>query len=220
MPLPYEVNGLSAACRYCGLQIAVSGAGAAVPNPYEAVCGSCIAEPMFDACVAACSYDYPVDQLIPALKFQRRRSVAKLLGGLLACSAQVRIDAGVVSCPDLLLPVPLHPCRLYSRAYNQAVEIASCIKLNDGALPVRAGYCSRIRSTPAQSGLSGRARRSNLRGAFSVSSRVLRRGLLEGRTVAMVDDVMTTGSTLQEFASVLRAAGAREVQAWVVARVM
>jgi len=127
----------------------------------------------------------------------------------LLCETVTRIDAAL---PDMLVPVPLHRWRMFKRGFNQASEMAVYAGRVFQA-QVLTGALRRRRNTPAQSGLSRRQRRKNLNGAFD-----WRGGVKPGRHVALVDDVMTTGSTLTECARVLKRAGAKRVDVWVAAR--
>lgn len=160
--------------------------------------------------IAALAYEYPVDRLITALKFRRALHYAPALAEVLAavvagaCAAEAR--------PDLVVPVPLHRRRLVERGYNQALEIARPLARTLG-LPLAAGLCRRVRATAGQTGLSAAARRRNLRGAFTATG-------CAGATVAVVDDVVTTGSTAAAMAAALRGAGARRVEIWAVARTL
>lgn len=157
-------------------------------------------------------YDYPVDRLIRALKFHGDRSVARALGGLLAQWRAARPEP----LPDLLLPVPLHADRLRQRGYNQADEIAryAAARLHLRRMPLA---LERIRDTPAQSGLSATQRPANVHGAFRVPARMHIR--LRGARVALIDDVVTTGSTAQAAAIALLDAQVLEVELWTLARV-
>ncbi|MCC7257195.1 MAG: ComF family protein [Gammaproteobacteria bacterium] len=160
---------------------------------------------------AALAYAWPVDRLITGAKFQRRLHFAQALGELLA--AAVGPVAAGPDRPDVIVPVPLHRRRLVERGYNQALEIAAPLADALG-LPLAPRLCERRRHTPEQTGLSARARRRNLRGAFAV------RGRCAGARIALVDDVITTGSTVTALAQALRAAGAAHVEAWAVARTL
>ena len=176
----------------------------ALPSPAGAVCGRCLAEPPeYDATVAALAYDFPADALVHALKFRGELSLAPFLGRLLAD----RVSGG--EPVDLVMPVPLSAARLRSRGYNQALEIAR-------HLPGRLDYssCVRERESAPQVALPWADRRRNVRGAFGC-----RRPLGAAR-VAVVDDVMTTGATLDEVARALKRAGAARVVNWVVARTL
>ena len=112
---------------------------------------------------------------------------------------------------DLVVPVPLHDARLRERGYNQSMEIARGIASRLD-LPLAAEAMARVRDTAAQLELPWKARRENVRGAFSC------RQSLDGKTIAVVDDVMTTGATLAEVAATLKKFGAARVVNWVVAR--
>ena len=174
----------------------------ALESPRGEVCGRCLSEaPHYDATVAALAYEFPADALVHSLKFRGELALAEHLGGILARCIP---DAGV----DSVVPVPLSADRLRSRGYNQAVEIARHL----GRGPVELGLCVRERDTPAQMDLPYAERRRNVRGAFRCTRAVL------GTRVAVVDDVMTTGATLDEIAQVLKKAGAARVVNWVVAR--
>lgn len=178
----------------------------ALASPGGALCGRCLAHtPAFDATVAALGYRFPADVLVQALKFRGELSLAPLLGGLLG--ARVARAERV----DLVLPVPLSNARLRERGFNQSLEIARIATASVRAtLAPRA--CERLRDTPAQTGLPWAARARNVRGAFTCTMD------LAGLSVAVVDDVMTTGATLEELARILKQSGAARVVNWVVAR--
>lgn len=172
--------------------------------PGAAVCGRCLSEPpAYDATTAALAYDFPADTLVHALKFRGELALAPLLGSLLSAS----IPSWSV---DRVIPVPLSSARLRGRGYNQAVEIAR--HLARGKLDV--DVCVRHADTVPQTELPWDERRRNVRGAFGC------RQALTGASVAVVDDVMTTGATLDELALTLKRAGAARVVNWVVARTL
>ena len=172
----------------------------ALASPRGESCGRCLAEPPpYDATVAALAYGFPADVLIHALKFRGELALAAFAGKLLL----ERISAAV----DFIVPVPLSAERLRERGYNQSVEIARAL-----GRPIELDVCARTRHTAAQTELPLADRRRNVRGAF-----LCRRGL-GGKSIAVVDDVMTTGATLGEIATALKAAGAARVVNWVVAR--
>ena len=171
-------------------------------------CGRCLASPpAFDRVLAPLTYASPVDSLITGVKFHARLAYARVLGELLAGWVE---EAQGVALPDALLPVPLHPARLAERGFNQARELARPAARRFG-LPLLGGSVTRSRDTPAQSTLGGRVRRANVKKAFAV------RGTLPPR-IAIVDDVVTTGATVDALARTLRQAGAREITVWAVAR--
>jgi ComF family protein len=178
----------------------------AMPSPAGAVCGACLREPPhFDATRAAFAYDFPLDRIVQALKYQGRLAVVPFLGdALAACGAEEA---------ELIVPLPLHPARLRERGFNQAVEIARAVATRTG-LPLDWRACERSHDSAPQACLPWAERRRNVRGAF------LCRADLAGRHVAVVDDVMTTGATLDEFARVLKKAGAAHVTNLVVARTL
>lgn len=177
----------------------------------ERHCGACLADPpSFEATITACAYAEPVDRLILQLKFGSRLALAPWMAGRLRDAALSRRPA----LPDLLCPVPLGPRRLVERGYNQALEIArplsAALKI---ALAPR--LLERCVETAAQSGAAPGERRDNVRGAFAVADG---QGSLQGRHVGVVDDVMTSGHTLDEIAGVLKRAGAARVTNFVFAR--
>lgn len=145
--------------------------------------------------------------LVAGAKFRGRLNLTRLLGRCLAD----RIRELSVPRPEVLIPVPLHASRLRTRGYNQALEIGRVVgRAID--LPVEQACCVRIQPTPPQAGLAERARRRNIRGAFLVQDP------LPWRHVAIIDDVVTTGSTVAELSRELRRAGASRIQVWSVAR--
>jgi ComF family protein len=152
--------------------------------------------------MAALAYAFPADTLVHAFKFRGELALAPYLAAMLAA----RLSGERV---DLVVPVPLSAQRLRARGYNQAAEIARRLEV---AAPVELFLCERARDTAAQSELPWAERRRNVRGAFRCTRPI------HGAAVAVVDDVMTTGATLDEIASVLKKAGAARVVNWVVAR--
>ncbi len=174
-------------------------------------CGGCLGEhePPWAAAVAAVDYGFPWDGLVAAFKFGGRVELAAPLAS--------RLVRALTSAPpvDLVLPVPLAPARLAERGYNQAWELARRIAAARG-LPARDDLLLRPVDTPHQTGLSRAERETNLARSFMVEPAL--RGALAGRTVALVDDVMTTGATLAAATRELQRAGAASVVVWVVAR--
>ncbi|HEY3073931.1 MAG TPA: ComF family protein [Burkholderiales bacterium] len=176
----------------------------ALESPGGAICGRCLSQsPAYDATHAALAYDFPADTLVHALKFRGELALAPLLAGLLA--DKLRGDR-----VDHVVPVPLSAERLRRRGYNQAVEIAR--HLRKDALEL--ALCERTRDAPPQIELPYAERQRNVRGAFRCTRALI------GARVAVVDDVMTTGATLDEMARTLKAAGAMHVVNWVVARTL
>lgn len=178
----------------------------ALATPDAAVCGRCLRRPpAFDATCAAFDFRFPVDALLRRFKYHGMLALAETLGGML-------LDAVPQNdLPDLLLPMPLHPQRLQERGFNQAAEIARHLARRL-AIPSDNIACRRLRPTPPQAGLSLKERLRNLRGAFDCGRD------LAGRHVALVDDVMTTGASLNALAVAVKQAGAVRVDCWVIAR--
>ncbi len=177
----------------------------AMPSPQGALCGTCLAHPpAFDATLALWSYTFPVDRLIAAFKFRARLQLAPWFAAALAPLVPQDVEC--------LAALPLHRSRLAERGFNQAHEIARHLaRLRPTPLLVGA---SRKRPTGAQAQLPHAERHRNVQGAFAC------RAGLAGLCVAVVDDVMTTGATLQEFAKSLKRAGAARVVNCVLARTL
>lgn len=182
--------------------------GCALPSPVGAPCADCLKRPRaFDAAFAAFRYAAPAAQAVLGLKYAARFTEARWLAEAMAGALRERS----APLPDLLLPVPLHRGRLFRRGHNQALELARRLGAELG-IAVDARAARRRRATPDQIGLTAVQRRRNLKGAFAVGPQVAR------RHVALLDDVMTTGATLEELARTCKAAGAARVEAWAVAR--
>lgn len=166
-------------------------------------CHACLAgAPDFDATVVIADYDWPLDHLVTGLKFRAQLPLAAWLAGQLGNA----LAAAPGDLPDVLLPVPLSPARLHSRGYNQAWEIARRLahQLN---IPAHANALNRVRDNPAQATLDRAERLTNLLGAFVVAEPAR----IVGHHIGVVDDVMTTGTTLGEIATQLKRAGASRV---------
>jgi len=175
----------------------------ALPSPNGAVCGRCLADPPgYDATIAVFAYEFPADALVHALKFRGELALAGFLGKRLSEKATQSVDR--------VIPVPLSAARLRSRGYNQAVEIARHLQKHGLELAL----CERTRDAPPQIELPYAERQRNVRGAFRCTRALI------GASVAVVDDVMTTGATLHEIARTLKGAGATRVVNWVVARTL
>lgn len=179
----------------------------ALPTPGAEVCGACLKKPPhFDATRAVFSYGFPLDRLIQSLKYSHRLASADFLGKALA-------HAGTESRPDLIVPVPLSAARLAQRGFNQALELARPLAHMLG-LPLETGWIHRRRDTTPQASLPWKERAKNIRHAFESEID------LTGKTVLVVDDVMTTGATLDELARTLKAHGAARVENRVLARTL
>lgn len=180
----------------------------AMPGLGPDVCAACIASPApWGMAVAPFLYAPPLSRLVLGLKNGNGRMQARVLGGLLA-PAFLRAYAGQ-ALPDALVPVPLTWRRRRQRGFNQAALISRDISRRLG-VPLASRRLRRIRDAAPQQTLSRSARQRNLRGAFAASS-------MSG-SVAIVDDVMTTGATLRACTNAVLEAGATEVHVWAIAR--
>lgn len=176
-----------------------------LPTP---VCGSCLRRrPPFDAAYAAFRYAWPADRMLQQFKFHAHLAAGRVLALALADYLTLR-NAPV---PDLIVPVPLHRKRLRRRGFNQAAELARVLGPAFG-VPVYPTGLRRVRATASQRGLGRRERRRNLRGAFECSRPVAH------LHVGVVDDVVTTASTVSEAARSLHRAGAARVTVYALAR--
>jgi ComF family protein len=179
-------------CAVCGLPF---------PHPMgeEAVCADCARQkPSWDRARAVMRYDKHSRHLVLALKHGDRTHVARALGRWMG-----RAGAELLEGADMIMPVPLHWTRLFTRRYNQAGLLAHAVRAAGGP-PVMADWLVRRRRTPSQGRLGPVARVRNVRGAFAV-----RRGCdVKGKRIVLVDDVLTTGATVEECARVLRRGGA------------
>lgn len=190
-----------------------------------AICAGCVqAPPPFDRSVVATDYAFPWDSVIARFKFRDGLDVADALAALVAdavAEAGKADDAGgdrppsAAERPVLVLPVPLGPARLAERGYNQSAEVAARAARRLG-MPCHPTLLRRLVDTPHQSGLSLKARQAAVRGCFGVDPTCSHP--IRGHTVALLDDVMTTGATLAEAARTLKAAGAAAVHVWAIAR--
>ena len=187
--------------------------GCALPLPPTGACAHCLpadppgSAPPLDAVHAVFDYAFPLDRLLPRLKFHGDFAAGRVLAQAMAvhCSGLPR--------PGAIVPIPLHRARLRERGYDQALELATPLA-RALRLPLLANALLRRKTTTAQSRLDAAARQRNLRDAFVVAGNAC----LPAHVV-LVDDVMTTGATLHAAARALRAAGVSRVDAWVCARV-
>jgi ComF family protein len=177
----------------------------AVPTTDGVLCGRCQRQPpAFDASRAVFVYAFPVDRIVQALKYRHRLSLAGFF-------AHALMPLGPPQGPAVLLPMPLHVRRLRERGFNQAVEIARPLARAWG-LPLELAGVQRALNTVPQASLPWKERSVNMRGAFRCDAS------FAGRTVIVVDDVMTTGATLDELARTLKRHGASRVENLVVTR--
>ncbi|SNT04648.1 ComF family protein [Pseudomonas segetis] len=198
-----ELPWLRAHCSVCALPM----------HGAEWICGECQKNPpSFDKVVAPWSYSFPVQGMINRFKHQAQWPLGRLLGDLLSDHMLHSFADGLVR-PDLLLPVPLTKQRQRQRGFNQAQMLANSLG-KALHIPLLSRGLSRIIDTPAQQGLDAVTRKKNLRNAFFVAPEVE----LQGRHLALVDDVLTTGATAQTLSKLLLKAGAARVDVYCLAR--
>lgn len=191
------------ACKRCACPL---------PDTDAETCGACSDRDMyFDRAVVPFLFDKFIQEAIYNFKFNAKLNYGGLLARLLAQHVRQRR----METPDLLVPVPLHPKRLRRRGFNQALEISRILN-KITRCSVSFGDVRRIRETRAQMELPAPQREANVKNAFALKTS---KSSFGGKRVAIIDDVMTTGSTVNEVAKCLRKAGAEEIHVWVVARV-
>lgn len=196
---------VSPLCTRCGIPFIGSGP--------DHQCGSCsTTPPSFDRARAAFSYDGPCRELIHALKYQGKLHVRR---SLVPLADQVLNDDVTAWRPEVLVPVPLHTTRLGVRGFNQAILLGELLARR-WQLPLVRNALIRTRPTIPQIELTAELRRDNVRGAFAV----YRPEQIVQRRILLIDDVLTTGSTVQECASALNRAGAASVMAITIARAL
>ncbi len=198
------------ACSICGEALDLASPEA------ERICPLCRrAHPEFDFAVSFGAYDGALRKLIHLLKYEQLRPAANVLGAQIASVIAERALSRTE--PMLLIPVPLHRTKRRQRGFNQSELIAQAAsrRLDRPRFEVHIGNLQRVRATVSQTGLTRHQRRENVRGAFVVRNPAA----LRDRQVVLIDDVYTTGTTLNECARVVRKAGAREVLVATVARV-
>ena len=187
-------------CNICGdaLSIKVS----------SNVCGSCLhTRPFYHKSLIPLEYSFPVSHLVKLLKYKDKVLVSSVLSQILL--DRIRQDAS--GFPEIIIPVPLHPVRLMRRGFNQSALIAETIS-KELKIPLDQKSCRRIRNTSQQTGFDKSQRGKNIRNAFSVLNS------FSAKHVAIVDDVVTTGSTVNELAKTLHHAGVEKIEVWACAR--
>lgn len=182
------------------------------PLPLDTnLCGLCIKQPpVYAQLIAAGAYQFPLQQLIGQFKYQHKpilgQALAELLGDQIA-----KHYADVNSCiPNLIIPVPLHHQRELERGYNQSSILALALAERFN-IAIKQTVLFRVLQTPSQAGLTRKQRKKNLARAFVCSD-------LSNKHIALVDDVVTTGSTVTEITKTLKKAGAKQVDIWCICR--
>lgn len=180
----------------------------ALPTSQGEVCGQCLKRPpLFTHTTAVFSYAYPLNKLIHAMKYHEQLPLAHAFAALLA----QRIDT--YPLPDYVIAMPLHPAKLRARGFNQSHLLATMLA-KQRRCRLLPNACQRIRNTAPQSSLPRKEREGNMRDAFCCEQD------LTGKRIALVDDVLTTGASLNALAAAVQARGAMQIEAWVVARTL
>lgn len=197
-------------CNPCDLALPYLGAACcpvcALPTPHGEICGHCLQHPpLFSRASAVFAYSFPLDKLIQAMKYREQLALASQFADKLA----QRIAPNTL--PDVLLPMPLHPSKLRERGFNQSQLLAEKLahQLHLDVLPEA---CQRVRDTPPQSTLPWQERKKNVHQAFCCAAD------LTGKHVALIDDVLTSGASLNALAEAVQERGANTISVWVVAR--
>jgi ComF family protein len=178
----------------------------------QPACGECLKNPpYYDKTIAMFRYQSPVDKLILGIKFHNQLLYAKLLGELFA--EHLLNFYTTNSFPQIIIPVPLHNKRLRERGFNQALELAKPIAKKI-KIPIDTRHCHRIRATETQSLIPAKQRRNNMKNAFAIDKN------FAVDYVAIIDDVMTTGDTVNELSKVLRKVGVTKIDIWCCARTL
>ncbi len=179
----------------------------ALPSVHGEICGNCIASPPdFDYSSALFSYAYPINLMLQRYKYGQALHIAQTFADLM-------IQRFNLSQHSVIIPMPLHKSRLQERGFNQALEIARIISRHSG-LELNMSACKRIKPSPPQASLSLKDRVKNMKNAFECSQK------FDGLNVVLLDDVMTTGATLNSLAKTVKQAGANQVSCIVVARTL
>ena len=214
-----DVGGAATLCPDCWKQIhfiapplcGCCGASFDIPASEGMLCGSCLTDPpSYKSARAAMLYDDASRKLVLGFKHGDRTYAARALAAWMHRAGDFLADA------DALIPVPLHRWRLFRRRYNQSAILARQVGAM-AAKPVWMDGLHRIRATPSQGHRKRKERQENVRGAFTVPA--ARREAVQGKTLVLVDDVLTTGATVEECTRVLLAAGAKQIHVLTLSRV-
>lgn len=180
----------------------------ALPTPAGQVCGHCLADPpLFSRTAAVFGYTFPLDKLIQGMKYGGQLALAQAFAKKLV----QRIDKN--NLPDYVIAMPLHPAKLRERGFNQSLLLAATVA-RELKLKLLPDACRRVRDTPPQSALPWKERKKNVRNAFCCDMD------MSEKRVALVDDVLTTGASVNALAEAVSKKGAIQISAWVVARTL
>ena len=193
------------ACRQCGIPLSDVNQKTEV-----SLCGQCIQQPpAVDYTLSLYHYETPLDYMISQMKFQQQLSYAAILGELF--KRRILELTPESEMPDAILPMPLHKKRLVKRGFNQSIEISRTI-VSETPLPVLLNTVKRSKETLEQTKLSKKDRQKNIRGCFEVVSAPIQ------SHIVIIDDVVTTGATVNELAKTLKDVGIKRVGVWSIAR--
>lgn len=195
---------LKMSCRQCGNKLT------SIQEQISFICGHCLKDPpVYDFILPLFEYMTPIDQFIHQLKFKKKLMYARLLGELMAETLSNYYTKQTL--PECIIPVPLHPKRLRERGFNQSLELARPISKKLG-IPIKPRSYKRIRNTLQQSNVPIDQRKKNVKGAFIKDSNEIY------RRVAIIDDVVTTGFTVDSLSKILKSEGVTEITVWCCAR--
>ena len=199
----HELPWNTIACKQCAVPLEEVGVG-------NILCGQCLSiPPAFEKTYAAFVYQPPIIQLIAQLKFNQHLTCAAVLSELLLMFLQTQYRKQ--NWPQAIIPVPLHPRRLAERGYNQANELAKPLG-KTLKIPVYFDLYERVKETPTQTAASARERRINLKNAFALAKpHTLKH-------IAILDDVLTTGSTVSALSHALKCSGVKCIDVWAIAK--
>lgn len=190
-------------CYQCGKGITT--------NIPKQKCGDCLKQPKaYNRLISACHYDFPVNRAISQFKFNRQLHLGKALSDLLADTILMAYASNDEPLPELILPIPLHQKRLAERSFNQSQLTAKQVaqKLQ---IPIANNLLRRIKNTPHQIGLKAIERRKNLKNAFDLKQEL-------PKHIALIDDVVTTGTTITEASKLCLKHGVEKIDIWCLAK--
>ncbi len=194
------------ACQQCGIPLEAS----------SLICGQCLkSPPAFDYSLSLYHYETPIDYLISELKFNKKLAYAEILGFLLKTKLSLHQEN---DRPDAIIPVPLHTKRLVKRGFNQSHEIAKVVAKSNN-IPIDYRLITRHKATRAQSELDVVQRKKNIKGCFQLNHHKNPKEMMPAYShVVIIDDVVTTGATSNELATILKQSGIKKVGVWSLAR--